>query len=166
MNSHHQRLFSAKSGTNLVWYPPRHFVFTSFRNYPGTREEEMYFRYFGIMSPWKGCDHPTERKKTRLKSFCPGMHFDKFGWNWPSGFGKEYENMKSLQTDGRMDNGLHTLIKIRVHYRYTRTQFLLSKGQLKNKAWNYISNLGGNFKVCVYGGGGYKCACHIVAYSL
>ena len=114
----------------------------------------MYFRYFGIMSPWKGCGHPTERKKTHLKSFCPGMHFAKFGWNWPNGFGKEYENMKSLQTDGRMDNGQQTLIKIRVHYRYTRTQFLLSKGHLKNKAWNYISNLGGNFKVCVYVGGG------------
>ena len=63
--------------------------------------------------------------------------------------------MKSLQTDGRMDNGQQTLIKIRVHYRYTRTQFLLSKGHLKIKHETTSVTLEAISKcVCMWGRGG------------
>ena len=43
---------------------------------------------------------------TNLNPLHPRMHFAKFGWNWacgswPSGFGEEDENVKSLRQQGR-----------------------------------------------------------------
>ena len=46
----------------------------------------MYFRYFVIISPWK---RTAPFNWTNLNPLHPRMHCAKFGWNWPSGSGKE-----------------------------------------------------------------------------
>ena len=40
---------------------------------------------------------------SNLSPLHPRMHCAKFGRNWPSGFGEEDENAKSLQTDRQID---------------------------------------------------------------
>ena len=62
----------------------------------------MRFRYFVIISPLKGA---WLFILTNLNPQHPRMLCAKFGWNWPSGSGEDYENVKSLQTDKpTMDN--------------------------------------------------------------
>ena len=60
----------------------------------------MYFHFIVIISPWKRAGPFIW---TNLNPLYPRMLCAKFGWNWPSGSGEEYENVKSLQTDGRTD---------------------------------------------------------------
>ena len=90
VNPHHARMLCAK------------FVWTS---RSGSGEEDflissMYFHYFIIISPWKRAG-PFIWKN--LNPLHPGILCVKFGWNWPSDFGEEDENVKSLQTDRRTD---------------------------------------------------------------
>ena len=62
----------------------------------------MRFRYFVNISPWKGT---WLFILTNLNPQHPRMLCAMFGWNWPSGSGEDYENVKSLQTDRpTMDN--------------------------------------------------------------
>ena len=60
----------------------------------------MYFRYFLIISPWKGV---WPFIWTNLNPHHPRMLCAKFGWNWPCCSWEEDENVKSLQTDGQTD---------------------------------------------------------------
>ena len=60
----------------------------------------MYFRYFLIISPWKGV---WPFIWTNLNSHHPRMLCAKFGWKWPCCSWEEDENVKSLQTDGQTD---------------------------------------------------------------
>ena len=57
----------------------------------------MYFHYFIIISPWK---RARPFIWTNMNPLHPRMLCAKFGWNWLSGSGEEYENVKSLQMDG------------------------------------------------------------------
>ena len=71
----------------------------------GSGEEDflilsMYFSYFVIISPSKKVGPFIW---TILNPLHPRMLCAKFGWYWPSGFGEEDENVKSLQTDGQTD---------------------------------------------------------------
>ena len=86
----HPRMLSAKFGWNWL---------------SGSGEEDflilsMYFPFVVIISPLKRAGSFIW---TNLNPLHPRMLFAKFGWNWPSGFGEENENVKSLQTDGQTD---------------------------------------------------------------
>ena len=59
----------------------------------------MYFYNFAIFFPFEGCDPSF--------LFPKNMLCEKFGWNCPSGSGKQDENVKSLQTD-RQQTDRHT----------------------------------------------------------
>ena len=56
----------------------------------------MYFRYFGIISPWKNA---VPFIWINLNPHHPRMLCAKFGWNWPCGSGEEDENVKTTTTD-------------------------------------------------------------------
>ena len=74
--------------------------YTLFRwNWPsGSGEEDfknlsIYFRNFVIISPGKRAEPFIW---TNLNPLHPRVNYPKFGWNWPSGFKEEDENVKSL----------------------------------------------------------------------
>ena len=50
-----------------------------------------------------------------LNPLHPRMHCAKFGWNWPSGYGED-ENVKSLQTDWRTDDGKKVIRKAHLSF--------------------------------------------------
>ena len=54
----------------------------------------MYFRYFFIISHWKGA---WPFIWTKLQPLHSRMHCARFGRKWPSGSGEEDENVKSLR---------------------------------------------------------------------
>ena len=47
----------------------------------------MYFCYFPIIPPWKRAGPYIW---TNLNTLYPRMHCAKFGWDWPSGSGKDF----------------------------------------------------------------------------
>ena len=52
-----------------------------------------------------------EKGQTNLNPLNPSMLCAKFCRNWPSGSGEEDENVKSLQTDERTDDGRQAIKK-------------------------------------------------------
>ena len=54
----------------------------------------MYFRNFVMISPWK---YEMVLHLNKLEFPSPRMRCAKFGLNWPSGFGEEDDNVKSLR---------------------------------------------------------------------
>ena len=78
----------------------------------------MYLGYIPIISPYSF--------EQNLNPLHPRMICAKFGWNWPSGFGVEDENKKSLQIDGRTggrsleDNSQSQVLRnLIMHIQYT-----------------------------------------------
>ena len=61
----------------------------------------IYFRYFLIISPWKGAGSFIW---TNLNPLHPRMLCAKFGWNWPSGSEEEDENVKVYDNANDDDN--------------------------------------------------------------
>ena len=59
----------------------------------GFKISSMFFRYFVIIFPWKSTGLFIWKN---LNSLHPKMLCAKFGWNWSSDSGEEYENVKSL----------------------------------------------------------------------
>ena len=105
----------------------------------------MYFRYFVIISAWKRAGPFIW---TNLNPIYPRMLCAKFGWNWPSGSGKEDENVKSLQTDGQTDqqtegptdNGRQVIRKAHLSFqlRWAKNHInltLLSKVNVVSESW-------------------------------
>ena len=73
----------------------------------------MYLHYFVIISPWKRAGPFIWRN---LNPLHPRMLCAKFGWNWLSGSGEEDENVKSLQTDRRRDDGRQVIRKAHLSF--------------------------------------------------
>ena len=74
-------------------------------NLPSILEEIFKFRHYtfaiSLLSPLrKGLDPSFEQNWIPFIQGCFVL-----GWNWPSASGKEDENVKSLQTDGRRTTG-------------------------------------------------------------
>ena len=55
---------------------------------------------------------------TNLNSLHLRILFAKFGWSWPSDSGKEYENVKSLQTDEQINDERHIIKKAHLSSQY------------------------------------------------
>ena len=84
LNSLHPRLLCAKFGWNWPCGSPEE----DFSN------SSMYFRNFVIIFPWK---YEGSFIWTNVNPLYPRMLCFMFGMNWPSGFGEEDENVKSLR---------------------------------------------------------------------
>ena len=91
---------------NLKSSSPKDALYHFGWNWPSCSREEdfkilsMYFCYFVTIFQWKMV---WPFIWTNLHSLHPRMLCAKFGWKWPSGPGKEDENMKSLQADGQTE---------------------------------------------------------------
>ena len=94
-----------------------------------------YLRYFLFISPLK---RVWPFIWTNLNPLYQRMLCAKFGLNWPSGSGEEYENVKSLLTDGQTDDGRQAIRKS-WELKWAKNQTTKQRlGQPKNKQQNII----------------------------
>ena len=97
--------------TNLKPLHPRVHCAKVGWNWPSGSGEEIFFHFVNVFSLFRNY-LPVEKGVAfylnKLETPPPpnwSMLCAKFGWNWPSGSREEHENVKSLQTDGRTDDG-------------------------------------------------------------
>ena len=83
----------------------------------------MYFCYFIIISPY---DRAWPFIWTKLNPLHQGMLCAKFGWNWPSGFGEEDENVISLQMDGQTYRWSEKLTWAFIQLRWANKNLIIS----------------------------------------
>ena len=100
----------------------------------------MYFRYFVIISLWKGAGPFIW---TILNLLHPRMLCAKFGWHWTSGFGEEVENVKSLQTNGLIRYNYPWIKRLQVSS--NKRSRLSSFGDDKEIAKKYFMNVTNSF---------------------
>ena len=97
----------------------------------------MYLHHILIISPLRRSGSFIWSK---LNSLHPRMIWPKFGWNWPSGSGKEDENVKSLQTDRHTDR---QTTDDRWSEKFT---WAFSSGELNKRPMGHIAHLRKQFK--------------------
>ena len=113
-------------------------------NWPcGSRDEDfsnssMYFRNFVIISPWK---YEGSFIWTNLNPLYPRMLCFMFGMNWPSGFGEEDENVKSLRQRRKRQRRQRWRRRTTDKFWSEKLIWAFSSGELKryNINFSYIS---------------------------
>ena len=129
---HLNRLDSPSHMDNLcqVWLKLTHWFW---------RRRFLNFCYFVIISPWKTTGPFIW---TNLNPLHPRMLRAKFGWNWPSGFGEEDENVKSWPQQRRQKSGFLNWSSI-VVYRRNQTTFSVATQNMLNfpKTFNKKYNI-------------------------
>ena len=82
---------------NIPMIIPLHFGFSQFISF---REEDLWnlSQSGNIIGPGSHVEYPTGTKNSNFVEDHPRNIPAKFGCNWPSGFGEEAWNVKSLQT--------------------------------------------------------------------
>ena len=103
LNPPHPRMLCAKFGWN--WSS-------------GSGEEDFLISsiYFSLFHNYLSLEKGGPFIWTNLNPLHPRILCAKFGWNWPSGFGEEDENVKSLQTDRQTDDGRQTIRKAHLSF--------------------------------------------------